>query len=119
MSKQIEIEIVDGAGEVVEMLVSAVWEICDECSGEGHVDNPAFSNGISGEEWNHEWDEESREAYLSGAYDVRCDKCKGSGKFLAPNLDELSDEERAGYEKRQQDEADYQWLRAQERRYGC
>lgn len=70
------------------------WAICPVCDGEGQVDNPAFSNGISMEEWRDEWDDESRENYLNGVYDVPCPgqvgfKCHG-GKVRLPIMANLS-----------------------------
>lgn len=56
------------------------WAICDCCEGSGTRDNPAFSNGITSSEWHDEWDDDDRQAYLSGRYDVPCGDCAGSGK---------------------------------------
>ncbi len=57
------------------------WAICECCGGSGHVENPAFSNGFTYDEFNETFDdEESREDYFAGAYDVACDACESSGK---------------------------------------
>lgn len=71
------------------------WQICRRCDGHGKVDNPAFSNGISSEEFYHEWDEDDRENYLSGMYDVACTEpgCEG-GKVKAPKPGVLTFAER-------------------------
>ncbi len=59
----------------------SMWAICECCGGSGHVENPAFSNGFTSEEFYETFDdEESREDYFAGAYDVVCDDCNGSGK---------------------------------------
>lgn len=67
--------------------------ICSCCNGHGKVDNPAFSNGFTAEEWNDpdfadDYDDAdgktSRDRYLEGFYDVHCPECKGSGKLLVP-----------------------------------
>jgi hypothetical protein len=69
------------------------WVICDRCDGDGRVDHPAFSNGITGSEW-AEWDEESRQDYLRGAYDVPCPQCKGRGSVKAFDFDAMDDVQR-------------------------
>lgn len=57
------------------------WAICDCCRGSGTMENPAFSNGFTLDEFYETFDdEESREDYFAGAYDVVCDECEGSGK---------------------------------------
>jgi hypothetical protein len=106
-------------GEEISVEVSTHWAICPCCEGEGRVDNPAFSNGISGEEWANEWDEDEREAYMSGAYDVRCDECGGSGKVREPNLSSLTEEERKAYEEHLDAERYHALEREAEMRYGC
>lgn len=64
-----------------------LWKfaICHRCEGHGTVDHPAFSNGITGEEW-AEWDPEDRQAYLDRRYDVPCGECRGSGKVKVPDV---------------------------------
>lgn len=64
------------------------WAICERCRGEGKVDHPAFSNGISSDTWNDEWSEEDRESYLRGDYDVPC-TCEG-GRVKEPIIARLS-----------------------------
>lgn len=115
----IELTFWDSEGEEVCVEVPFKWEICTDCYGEGTCDNPAFSNGISGEEWANEWGQDEREAYLSGAYDVRCDVCEGTGKVKAPDLSALSPDEREAYEQHLDNEAYYERERAAERRMGC
>lgn len=59
------------------------WAICDCCDGSGTRGNPAFSNGITSSEW-AEWDEDDRDDYMAGRYDVACGDCGGSGKVKQP-----------------------------------
>jgi hypothetical protein len=67
------------------------WVICTLCHGDGHVVNPAIdAGGISGEEMDA--DPDFREAYLAGAYDVPCNRCGGSGKVRAAELERLERE---------------------------
>ena len=57
------------------------WAICECCDGNGHVENPSFSNGFTSSEFFELFDdEESREAYFNGVYDVVCNDCEGVGK---------------------------------------
>jgi hypothetical protein len=46
------------------------------------VDHPAFSNGITAEEWDRDWSYEDRENYLSGMYDQ---PCPGDGIYPCEN----------------------------------
>ncbi len=78
--------------------VPMCWAICERCDGDGQHDHPAFSNGITASEWADDWDEESRETYLRGGYDVPCDDCGGSGKVRVPDLDKCSPQLRAALE---------------------
>ena len=105
-------------GDEISVEVSSKWEICECCHGEGRTDNPAFADGIPAEEWNHEWDYEEREAYMSGAYDVRCDECDGTGKVRSPNLDELSEEQRKDYDAYLEEKYYNDREREAERRWG-
>lgn len=80
---------------------SFVWAICECCRGNGTVDNPAFSNGFTSDEWHeacHEDIDDDGESfasrYLGGAYDVRCPECKGTGKVKAPDVERLTLRER-------------------------
>ena len=52
------------------------WLICDDCDGDGtHV-----RDALSAPSNEMLEDEDFREAYFDGAYDVRCARCGGSGK---------------------------------------
>ena len=51
--------------------------VCPRCDGEGAHVNPAIDgNGITQEEWS-DWDDDEREGYLTGRYDVTCEECGG------------------------------------------
>jgi hypothetical protein len=79
-------------GEPYSIEVRAVWQICGRCEGDGHHSNPAIDgNGITQSEW-AEMDEEFREGYLSGQYDIRCEVCGGSGKLLCVDDDAFAKE---------------------------
>ena len=55
------------------------WVICGECSGEGHVCHPAFSNGFTQNEL-ADWADDEIGRYFAGEYDVTCEKCNSAGK---------------------------------------
>jgi hypothetical protein len=65
----------------------AMWDICNRCKGEGtHINPNIDGHGITGEEWyGPDWDDESREAYMSGGYDVACEAGCTAGKVLVPD----------------------------------
>ena len=90
------IRIWDREGEVME--IPAVWVICECCEGDGVTVNPSIDgHGISTQDeiWQ---DEEFREHYRSGWYDVECGQCYGKGRELLPDYDRLSDEQLASAE---------------------
>ncbi len=94
------------------------WVVCPACQGEGRYVNPSIdSEGISAEEWS-EWTPDSREAYLSGGYDVACQECNGNNVVqrlrpdAPPNL-------LHSWEWWEQDEWNYQAEVAAERRMGA
>lgn len=68
--------IIDGLdGEIVR--IPAKYEVCPTCDGKGTHVNPSIDgHGITGEEMDelgHDWLDD----YLSGAFDVVCNYCKG------------------------------------------
>lgn len=74
----------------------ARWEICPHCRGAGTRDHPAFSNGV---DFSDE-DEDFREAYFGGAYDVACG-CD-AGKVLVPDERRFTAADRAAYTEHQE-----------------
>ncbi len=77
----------DDEGFEWEISLPAKFEVCGTCNGKGRHVNPSIdSHGITAEEWENDWDDESREDYFSGAYDVQCNECKGNR--VSPVVDE-------------------------------
>ncbi len=96
--------------------VPAKWEICDRCGGEGHHVNPAVDgHGISAEEWEQDWDDDSREAYFAGRYDVACEAGCEDGKVRVPDHAKASDEERAAIRDWERSQADQRRWDAEDR----
>lgn len=101
-----------------ELELPAVWDICDRCKGDGQHVNPNIDgHGISAEEWEQDWDEESREGYFRGDYDVPCEARCTSGKVLVPDEEACKHEPLKSlyeaYEKKLDDDAQ---SRAEDRR---
>jgi hypothetical protein len=62
-----------------EVHLPAVFEVCGLCGGKGSHVNPSIdSHGITSDEWERDWDDEDRESYRNGAYDVSCHRCGGA-----------------------------------------
>lgn len=81
--------IIDDEGEEIQLPTK--WAICDRCRGEGHHSNPAF-DGTTTEWWyDGDPDGESLQAYMSGAYDIPCDDCHGSGKVKEVDRDRCTE----------------------------
>jgi hypothetical protein len=94
-------------------------QMCDECGGNGKVDNPAFSNGITQED-RDEMGEESFENYMDGRYDVTCPCCKGQRVIKVADVSQCTmyqkrflvrvrqdEKSRAEFEKEGESEAAY------------
>ena len=105
-----------------ELCIPGKHEVCPRCSGTGKHDHPAFSNGITGEEFNGpDWDDESRESYIRGDYDVACSECQGERVVTVPNLKSCDKEERDSFRRHeaakrecQRDYDSERWLRYHE-----
>lgn len=93
--------------EGVEITVPARMEVCGRCDGHGTHTNPSIDgHGITMDEWRGpEWDDESREAYLSGRYDVTCGTCQGTNVVPVPDLRSVSAAVRRQVRAWQRDEA--------------
>lgn len=94
--------------EEVRMTIPAKNALCDCCGGEGRVDNPAFSNGITQSD-REEMGEEAFENYMSGMYDVACPECKGAKVVLVPDVSDCTFAQKrflVGYYKDQKEQAE-------------
>lgn len=75
----------DGLETEEECEVPFKFEVCPTCDGKGTHTNPSVdSGGITGSEW-AEWDDEDRESYMEGTYDVQCYECRG--QRVTPEMD--------------------------------
>jgi len=73
----------DESGEETEHSLPSRWDICGRCRGSGKHDHPAFSNGLTQEDFAE--DPDFKEDYMEGRYDVSCSECGGTGKVLVPD----------------------------------
>jgi hypothetical protein len=84
----------------VEHRLPARYVVCSQCEGRGTHDHPAFSNGITSDEWHGpDWDDESRESYLRGDYDVPCTTCDGKRVVLEADEERFTPEQRKVWEE--------------------
>jgi hypothetical protein len=105
-------------GDDVEHTIPAKFEICRRCEGVGHHTNPAIDgHGITADEWNGpDWDDESKETYLSGGYDVPCEDGCAEGKVLVPDLTHAGPDVVAVVERWQEETSAAARSRAEDRR---
>ena len=90
----VELSYYDEEDEFIEEEVEIpfIYEVCETCDGKGTHVNPSIdSHGITFDEWN-DWDEDDREGYFSGRYDVTCYECNGLRVVPVPNEILLSKE---------------------------
>ncbi len=85
-------------GEEIEHTFPSKFSVCPKCEGNGtHVNPSVDGHGITAEEWEREWDEESRENYFNGVYDVTCYECKGLRVVNVIDEDRFSDKDKKIY----------------------
>lgn len=75
--------------EDVEHELPGKYEVCPRCDGRGAHVNPAIDgNGLTSEDFE---DEDFREGYFAGRYDVTCYDCKGLRVVMTPDVARLTD----------------------------
>jgi hypothetical protein len=75
-----------------EVEIPFKFEVCETCHGKGTHVNPSIdSHGITQDEWS-EWDDEEREGYFSGMYDVECYECGGDRVVPCQDYDKMTKE---------------------------
>lgn len=73
-------------GVEVEHTLPFTFGVCPKCDGKGSYVNPSIdAHGITSDEWENEWDDEGREDYLSGRYDMTCEECHGKRVSPVPS----------------------------------
>lgn len=85
---------------LVKVEFPAKFAVCSRCEGKGSHINPSIDgHGITAEEWDRDWDDESRENYFSGVYDVTCGECKGLRVVPVVDEERLNEEAKAQFAK--------------------
>ena len=103
----------------VEHTLPTTWVVCPTCGGNGKYVNPSIdAHGITADEWSN-WDDEDREAYHSGGYDVTCEECNGRTTVLAVDEDNCPKKLLDLYRGQQESLADMYAEEDAERRFGC
>lgn len=116
MTKREKLTATDEDGN--EVVIPSKYEVCGRCKGHGTHDHPAFSNGFTSSEW-AEMDQDSRDNYMSGAYDVMCTECDGQRVVLVPDFDNMTDELREIVEAEERAEREIRAAQRMERMMGC
>ncbi len=117
---KITVVLVDSDGCEVEHDLPARFEVCPRCEGRGTHVNPAIDgHGISQDEWERDWDEESRENYFSGVYDVACYECNGLRVVPVVDEDRCPPDLLAAYLEREREDAEFEAVCRMERMMGA
>lgn len=78
----------DAEGFIFDYEIPTAREVCSRCTGNGTIVNPSIG-AITGEEWDRDWDEDEREGYFEGRYDVMCPECEGRNVVDVPNVEAI------------------------------
>lgn len=115
---KIKVEIMNANGLERTLELPAKYEICERCRGKGTHTNPSIDgNGITSSEW-AEWDDDEREGYLTGRYDVRCEEGCDNGKAMVIDFEKLPKRLAERIYKKLDADAAYRAEIAHERRMG-
>lgn len=104
----------DGAGELE---LPSCMEVCGRCRGRGVHDHPAFSNGISMEEFHD--DPDFFDDYRAGVYDVPCEECGGANVVAVVDEQSCDPALLEAYLRHLEEEAAYRREVEAERRMGA
>lgn len=85
-----------------ETVLPSKYEVCPTCGGRGSYVNPSIdSHGITAEEWDT-WDDEEREGYFAGYYDITCEECEGLRVVRVPDWEKLTDDQKRLWQEREE-----------------
>ena len=121
---EIIIESNDGEEEVIALPARNI--VCPTCEGEGaHLHPDIGSHAFTTEEFEREFDDEQRAAYLrrGGMYDVTCTQC--GGRNVVPEIDRAActtpklKQALKAFDEQRREEARYRELVESEIRFGC
>lgn len=90
-----------------EITLPTIMAVCPRCEGRGTHVNPSIDgNGITADEM-AELGDDFREDYMSGVYDVPCERCHGANVIPVVNREACTPEALAAYDAEQRAEAEY------------
>lgn len=98
------IEVYDDAGEPIRL--PTIKEVCPRCHGNGKHINPSIDgHGIPADDecWD---DDDFREMYFGGGYDVTCEECGGANVVDVIDESRCTPEQIAAYWRAVQDDID-------------
>lgn len=98
--------------------VPGCYEVCPRCHGSGTHVNPSIDgHGISGDDecWD---DDDFREMYFGGGYDVSCEECGGKNVVLVVDEDRCTAEQLSHYGEHMTAAWEDDALARMERKYG-
>lgn len=117
MKLQIEVDLIDADDNWYRTDLPAKYIVCPRCEGRGTHVNPSIDDqGLSSEDLE---DEDFREAYFSGAYDVRCFQCEGHRVVPDVDWNALTTEEQADLKRYEIQRERDDLIAASERKRGC
>jgi hypothetical protein len=107
-------------GTEQQIALPAKFVVCHRCEGTGTHVNPSIDgNGLTREDF--EQDPDFEEAYFAGAYDVRCETCKGQRVISEVDRTKLTKEQKRQLreherlqEQYDREDASEAWLRRAE-----
>ena len=123
MKERIEFSYSDDDGDEVSVELPARYEVCAKCEGKGaHMVDGMREHAYTMEEFQREFDDDEREAYFNGGYDVTCTRCDGNRVELVVDekkLEHTNPELLKLYREERYDRAAYEAECAAERKMGC
>ena len=106
-------------GDEIYLFIPTKENSCDGCSGEGR----RLRDGFYGVDFTHsdisEWSPNERDDYFSGALDVDCPECEGSGKVKILDLVGVCENLSNAIKEFQKEEEYFDRERESERSMGC
>lgn len=99
--------------------IAAKYEVCTTCRGRGKHSRDIDGHGITQEERERDWDDESWEHYVRGDYDRTCEACHGSRVIPVIDHDRVEPELVSKIEKSMRELAEMIAIEELERRSGA
>lgn len=102
------------AGREYTLTLPAMNELCERCHGDGkHVNPSVDGHGLTALDFD---DEDFRQDYMQGRFDVRCEECLGERVVKVVDEERLTKRQRLPWENLQEEEREAAQERAWERR---